>query len=125
MKNNSIVGPCDAQKGIGTGQHSIFSILEFVDYKKDKNEKINEEWLASSYDANLAKERQKDFLDKLVALEKYTKQTADNIYHEFFSRRHNHDKIFTALEAKSIGLRIEINDDFPKIINDIIKKNIV
>lgn len=62
MTKNAILGPCDAQKSNITTNYSIASIIDTVTYKKNSGEKIKEEWLAHSYDANLCKNRQKIML---------------------------------------------------------------
>lgn len=118
MLKNAILGPCDAQKYVGC-PHSIAAIIDTANYKKTMKEKINETWLASSYDANLCKERQHKFVNKLIQLGKFSEDVGAIIYDEFFSGKYNHDKIFSAQEAKDLGLNIEICDDMPSQIKSI------
>lgn len=123
MQKNAVVGPCDAQHGDIMGSHSYSSILKTVDYKKTKNEKINEEWLAKGFDAELTKKRQQECLTKLIKCGRYNNELADKIFDEFFSGKHNHDKNFSAEELKEIGFNIEIVDKMPKFIEDRFKEN--
>ena len=118
MSKNAILGPCDAQKYVGC-THSIAAIIDTVNYKKEMKEKINETWLASSYDAKLCKERQREYVNKLIQSNKFTKEVGNMIYDEFFSGKHNHDKIFSAQQAKDLGLNIEIVDDMPFNIKNV------
>jgi ClpP class serine protease len=121
MTRNAIIGPCDAQKPVGSlNVHSIASIIDTVNYKKDQKEKLNEEWLACSYDAELCKDRQREYVDKLIKRNVFTQEIGDKIYHEFFSGKYNHDKIFSAQEAKELGLNIEIVDELPSQLKGII-----
>lgn len=122
MSKNSILGPCDAQKPVGALQtYSISSILKTINYKISKNDKIKEDWLASSFDAELCKTRQSDFLNKIMIHGKMDGVVKDRVYEEFFSGKYNHDKIFSAQDAKEIGVNIEIIEEIPKDIKDIIE----
>ena len=120
MNRNAVLSPCDAQMGTGKGwsSYSTAAIQETAAYKKDKSEKICEEWLAANHDAKLCIERQKKFVDKLVQHGRYTKEAADKIYDEFFSGKYNHDHTFSAQEAKDMGLNITIVDEMPEYIKD-------
>lgn len=114
MRQNSVLGPCDAQKPVGAlSIHSVASIINTVNYKKTNKEKITEEWLASSFDATLCKDRQRSFIDKLIKYKKYSKEQGDVIYEEFFSGKYNHDKIFSAQDSKEIVNNVEINNNTP------------
>jgi len=124
MLKNAIIGPCDAQKPTGSlVVHSVASIIDTVNYKKSKDEKISEEWLASCYDANLCKERQREYVNKLVKENRFPSSIAEIIYTEFFSGKYNHDKVFSAQEALALGVNIEIVDKLPdhitNVVNDI------
>ena len=117
MHKNAIVGPCDAQLSNGlTSSHSVASIVYAVEHKKEKNEKIEEKWLASSYDAELCKKRQREFMNKLVKHNKYTQETADKIYEEFFSGKYNHDQVFSAEDLIDLGVNVEVVDNIDKNI---------
>ena len=116
---NAILGPCDAQIYV-TSRHSIAAIINTVDYKKSKEEKIDENWLASSYDAQLCKERQLEYVNKLIKFGKFNDNVGKTIYDEFFSGKHNHDKIFSAQEVKDLGLNVEIVDELPYCIKTIV-----
>lgn len=121
MKTNAILGPCDAQKPVGSlSVHSIASIIDAVDYKKETKEKINEVWLASSYDAKLCKERQQEYLNNLVKHKKFTEEIGSTIYTEFFSGKYNHDKTFSAQEAKELGINVTIVENMSDKIQDLI-----
>lgn len=115
MTANSVISPCDAQHtmSILSKPHSSSAILYTAKYKKDKDEKINEEWLASEHDAMLCSTRQRKFMDKLINKGKYTKEVGEKIYDEFFSGKYNHDQIFTAEEALELGLKVSIIDSNP------------
>jgi len=119
MSRNAIIGPCDAQKHI-TSTHSIAAIIDTVDYKKIMKEKIDENWLASSYDAKLCKERQLEYVNKLITSGRFTKEIGETIYDEFFSGKYNHDKIFSAQEVKNLGLNVEIVDEIPFAIKKVV-----
>ena len=84
MTKNAILGPCDAQKSNFTTQYSIASVIDTVNYKKQNNEKIKEEWLANSYDAILCKDRQRKYVEKLIFCGHFTQDIGDKIYEEFF-----------------------------------------
>lgn len=118
MSKNAILGPCDAQQYV-KGIHSVASIIDTVSYKKEMKEKIDEEWLAGCYDANLCKERQAKYIDKLVKSGNFTEEIGKVIYEEFFSGKYNHDKMFSAQDAQLLGLNIEIVDVMPDIIKNI------
>ncbi len=118
MNKNAILGPCDAQQMV-LNVHSIASIIDTVKYKKEMKEKIAETWLAASYDAQLCKERQLEYINKLIKSNRFSKELGDIIYNEFFSGKYNHDKIFSAQEAKEIGLDIEIVESMPQIIKNV------
>jgi len=118
MCKNAIMGPCDAQQLV-LNVHSVASIIDTVKYKKEMKEKIAETWLAASYDAQLCKERQLDYIKKLVKTGKFSEELGNKIYEEFFSGKYNHDKIFSAQEAKEIGLNIDIVDTMPNIITNV------
>jgi len=121
MQKNAVVGPCDAQKSNGffENYHSYSSVLKAVEYKKGKSEKISETWLANGFDAELTKQRQFDTLKKLVKNEKYDKETAEKIFDEFFSGKHNHDKNFSVDELIEIGLNVEKVNKMPSMIDKI------
>lgn len=122
MHRNAIIGPCDAQKPVGKlSTHSIKAIIDTVEYKKDKDQKIDEEWYANSVDAESCKTRQKGFVDNLVKRGTLHEQLAEKIYDEFFSGKYNHDKIFSAQEAKELGLNVEIVDSMPAVLKDIVE----
>jgi Serine dehydrogenase proteinase len=118
MSKNAILGPCDAQKYVDSA-HSIAAIIDTVDYKKEMKEKVSETWLAGSYDAKLCKERQLEYVNRLIKSEKFTEDIGKTIYDEFFSGKYNHDKIFSAQRAKELGLNIEIVDVMPSFIKNI------
>lgn len=121
MRKNAIIGPCDAQKPMGSFSiYSVASIVDAVNYKKENREKISEEWLASSYDAKLCQERQKKYLEKLIKYNKFTEQIGNTIYDEFFSGKYNHDKTFSAQETKELGVNVTIVDEMPSKIKNVI-----
>jgi ATP-dependent protease ClpP protease subunit len=124
MTCNAILGPCDAQSYVG-GVHSVAAIVETVKYKKEMKEKITEEWLAGCYDAELCKDRQQKYVNKLVNSKIFSEDIGKIIYEEFFSGKYNHDRIFPAQDAKDLGLQITIVKEMPKMINDIINYHIV
>lgn len=113
MDKNAIVGPCDGQLSKGRSEmHSTAAIINAVNHKKQEGEKINVKWLISSYDAELCKKRQRKFMDNLIEMGKYTKETGDKIYDEFFSGIYNHDQIFTVKDLKSLGVNVsELNEE--------------
>lgn len=112
MHKNAIVGPCDAQHTMGSlNTHSIASIVYAVDHKKKNNEKIDEKWLACSYDAELCKTRQRKYMDTLVKFNKYNVETADKIYDEFFSGKYNHDQVFGPDDLANFGVNVEVVDN--------------
>lgn len=115
MGRNAILGPCDAQQYVAN-VHSVASIIDAVKYKKENKEKISETWLAGSYDAELCKERQLRYVTKLIESGKFSEEIGKTIYEEFFSGKYNHDQIFSATEAKNLGLNIEIVDAMPPMI---------
>lgn len=126
MHVNAILGPCDAQKSIGVyEQYSVAAIEEAVDYQKNRQMKIDTKWLAHNHDAKLCKSRQRETLDTLIKRGKIDEMKGNQIYDQFYSGIHNHDKIFTAQNALDLGLNIEIVTEFPtnimQLINDKIK----
>ncbi len=125
MLNNAILGPCDGQSSSGYSQHSVASIIEAVKYKMENKEKVSEQWLATHFDANLCKTRQKKYLDKLVDDGLYDRSIGDNVYEELFSGKHNHDKIFSANEAIDLGLKVEIVEVLPTDIKNIVTSKIL
>ena len=60
------------------------------------------------------------FVEKLVEYKVLTEETGKNIYEEFFSGKYNHDKIFSAQDSLKLGLNIEIVENMPRVINDVI-----
>jgi ClpP class serine protease len=118
MGKNAILGPCDAQQYMTDSHHSVASIIDTVNYKKEKNEKINENWLAGAYNANLCKERQLKYVNKLIKHNIINDEVGNNVYDEFFSGKYNHDQIFSAQDAKDLGLNIEIVDVMPDMIKN-------
>lgn len=121
MTRNSILSPCDAQQGVGLfGTHSTRSIINAVEFKKEKDEKCAEAWLATETDAQLCVQRQRAFVDKLIEHGIYTKEAGDRIYEEFFSGKYNHDQTFTAEEAQKLGLKITIMDEMPPFVDNIV-----
>ncbi len=123
MSKYAILGQCDGQQLISR-HHSISSIIEAVDYKKALHETINEEWLVAYCNAQLYKSRQLEYINRLIKANRFDEELGKIIYNEFFSGKYNHDKIFFAEEAKGIGLDVEIVDEMPKIIKNIIKNTI-
>ncbi len=119
MSKNAVLGPCDGQQMI-IRTHSFSSIVATVNYKKAKGEPISEEWLAAYYNSQLSLERQLEYINKLIKSNKFSEELGKIIYNEFFSGKYNHDKIFSAQEAKEIGLNIEIVESMPKIIKNVI-----
>jgi ClpP class serine protease len=120
MRTNAILGPCDAQSYVKGTHASVASIIDAVKYKKELKEKIDEPWLAGAFDAEQCKKRQSKFVDKLVEYKVFTEETGKNIYEEFFSGKYNHDKIFSAQDSLKLGLNIEIVENMPRVINDVI-----
>lgn len=125
MLTNAILGPCDGQSSTGYTQYSVASIIEAVKYKMDNKEKISEQWLATHFDANLCKERQKAFLAKRVEDGLYEESVGEAIYDELFSGKHNHDKIFSANESLKLGLMVDIVDSLPTDIKEIVQTKIL
>ena len=120
MAKNAILGPCDAQKASLTTQYSVASVIDTVNYKKENKEKIKEEWLAHSYDANLCKDRQKKYVEKLMKCGHFTENIGNKIYEEFFSGKYNHDKIFSAADAIELGINVDTVDIMPELIKNIV-----
>jgi ClpP class serine protease len=121
MFKNAIVGPCDAQTSMGkTGTYSVASVIHAVEHKKDAKENIKEEWLAEAHNSQLARERQKKFMDKLVEEGRYEQDVCDRIYNEFFAGKHNHDKVFSARVLTALGINVEIADTMPSFIKDFV-----
>lgn len=122
MVKNAIVGPCDAQQPAGNLKyHSVASISYAVEHKINKGEKVSEEWLASSYDATLCKERQKRYINLLVSNNRYSEETGKKVYEEFFSGKYNHDQVFTPLDLINVGIKVEIVDEIPLFVNDFLQ----
>ena len=120
---NTIFGPCDGQQMIDKFKYySITSIISTVEYKKENKEPIKELWLASYEDAKNCRLRQRKFIGKLK--DNYDHETLDKIYEEFLSGKYNHDKIFSAQDMVEIGVNIEIVDQMPTFVDDIMSKYI-
>jgi ClpP class serine protease len=120
MHKNAVVGPCDAQMPVDKQTYSSSSIIKTVSYKMEHNEKISEVWLASANEAKICANRQKEFITKLVERGHFNKELGQKIYEEFFSGKHNHDKVFSAQELKDFGLNITIVDEIPSHIKSLI-----
>jgi len=118
MNKNAIVGPCDAQQHVDKKHHSTASIIYATKYKVDHSEKIDETWLASSFDAEACKERQRKYMDKLVDHGKFTKDIADVVYTEFFTGKYNHDQIFPAKDLKTLGVNVDIIEGIPEFVKE-------
>lgn len=113
MGQNSIVGPCDAQLSGNIGHYSVSSIIRTVDYKREHDQKIDEQWLATAYDSTLTQERQRAYMDKLVKKGLYPQAVADRIYQELFTGKYNHDQPFMAADAKELGLKVDVVSQMP------------
>ena len=123
MKNNAVIGPCDARISISASDDvSAASLIKSIDYKKERNEPIKENWLIRYNEALMCKERQKNYVNKLIDHYQFDKEFGNVIYEEFFSGKYNHCKTFSASELQKIGINIEIVEEFDDKIETIIRE---
>ncbi len=125
ITKNSFLSPCDAQFAMDFSgrRYALESVVKTVNYKQLKNEKIDENWLASYYECQLVMIRQKEFLDKIVVECKYDEETKTKIYDELFSGKHNHDRLFSAVEMQKMSKRVIISDKMPDFVTSFMPDN--
>jgi len=102
---HTIFGPCDYQIIADTQQYSSMQIDEMIEYKKSKNEPINEYYLLAQIRNKKAMGTEKKFVKKICEMRKYNE---DIFYEEFFSGKYNHEHIFSVQELIDLNIGLDI-----------------
>ena len=111
MSKYATMSPCDVQiNSVPTD-----AIIKSISSKIKNGQNVKEEWLITYHKAKLFIEKDKEFINRLIDTNKYSKSVIDQIYINFFSGKYDHYKIFTYDDLLKLKLNVDIIENVTTI----------